>query len=546
MIGEGREIERDPAMGSRPHHRALRSGLQLTALVAFGAVLAVLLVEASLQVAAFWVWRNAERRPAETSRSSIGQAGRVVLCVGDSYTYGEGASAADMAYPSQLQRLLDDARDRSSDPPGVVWRTVNDGWPGRNSSELLQRLHGLLVKERPDYVPVLVGTNNRWSHKEMDLPPPGMDGVSSRSIDEGQWQWRFRTLRLLQIAIAGLSWAPAGPGTDATSHRPRKSARAASPASPDPRSMGDTAPQGGPLSLQLKSVEGLSPKGDPSALATANHMLDDLRPRVSADDDLAAAELLIELLGKLRRHQDAIDDGLAAIAKFGKTTALCGRIVTPLALVGRLDEALVQANEAERLQQPGHQEAWLYSARSLVHLRMHDFPGALRDSVLAYSLEPHDARLEEVLRRILSHKRPSYLRRQEEALDLPLAATMRDRVHAVVLRVLAEGEQSVVKPKLEDDLRRIVALVKESGAQPVLLTYPLSEKLAEVLAAERAVARETHVPIVDLEPVFRELLKASRREQYFVSDNHCTDAGYHIMADYVMRMLLALEASHAS
>src|SRR5215510_7996848 len=126
-----REVERDP-MGSRAHRRTLRSGLQLTTLVVFGVVLAVLLIEASLQAAAFWVWRKAEQRHAETPRSSSGQAERVVLCVGDSFTYGEGASAADMAYPSQLQRLLDDARDRSSDPPGVVWRTVNDGWPGRN------------------------------------------------------------------------------------------------------------------------------------------------------------------------------------------------------------------------------------------------------------------------------------------------------------------------------------------------------------------------------------------------------------------------------
>src|SRR5262249_16182965 len=244
---------------------------------------------------AFWVWRKAEQRHAETPRSSSGQAERVVLCVGDSFTYGEGASAADMAYPSQLQRLLDDAHDRSH-APGVAWRTVNAGWPGRNSSELLQRLGGMLVKERPDYVSVLVGTNNRWSHKAMDLPPPRSEGALSRE-DEGQWQWRFRTLRLLQIAIAGLSWSErsspaAGPGTDATSHRPKTSPRAASPPSPDPKSM-DVAPRQGGLSSQLKGVEGLMADGNPDALATANHMLDDLRFRVLAADDLPATELLV-------------------------------------------------------------------------------------------------------------------------------------------------------------------------------------------------------------------------------------------------------------
>src|SRR4051812_37239704 len=54
----------------------------------------------------------------------------VVLCLGDSFTYGLGASDPAKSYPRQLETLLHQR--------GLEWRVVNGGWPGRNSRDLLQ------------------------------------------------------------------------------------------------------------------------------------------------------------------------------------------------------------------------------------------------------------------------------------------------------------------------------------------------------------------------------------------------------------------------
>lgn len=121
------------------------------------------------------------------SRSGSDDAQRVVLCVGDSFTYGLGASSHEVgAYPAQLQRLLDD------DARGA-WRVVNAGFPGRNSRQALERIDGQLARERPEFVCVLIGLNDRWSHPEpLDLQTT----PSARVEDDRAWRFELRTWRL--------------------------------------------------------------------------------------------------------------------------------------------------------------------------------------------------------------------------------------------------------------------------------------------------------------------------------------------------------------
>ncbi|MBI5851107.1 MAG: hypothetical protein HZB39_08780 [Planctomycetes bacterium] len=122
-----------------------------------------------------------------TSRAGGDGARRVVLCVGDSFTYGLGASSFEAgAYPAQLQRLLDRAA------PGA-WRVVNAGFPGRNSRQALERSDGQLARERPEFVCVLIGLNDRWSHPEpLDLGTT----PSARIDDDRAWRFEVRTWRL--------------------------------------------------------------------------------------------------------------------------------------------------------------------------------------------------------------------------------------------------------------------------------------------------------------------------------------------------------------
>lgn len=82
-------------------------------------------------------------------RRPLGQAvprDAVVLALGDSLTYGTGASP-DAAYPSVLAGL-------------TGWRVVNAGVPGDTSAQALERLPALLAEHMPALVLIGIGGND--------------------------------------------------------------------------------------------------------------------------------------------------------------------------------------------------------------------------------------------------------------------------------------------------------------------------------------------------------------------------------------------------
>lgn len=72
--------------------------------------------------------------------------GSIVLALGDSLTYGTGASA-DTAYPAVLAGL-------------TGWHVVNAGVPGDTSAQALARLPALLAEHSPTLVIVSIGGND--------------------------------------------------------------------------------------------------------------------------------------------------------------------------------------------------------------------------------------------------------------------------------------------------------------------------------------------------------------------------------------------------
>jgi hypothetical protein len=190
---------------------------QHAALVVAGLVL----FELVLQVAAFAAWRLYGRSNAQASTDPT------VLCVGDSYTYGFGATSTRTSYPAQLEELLQ--------TNGLAWRVVNGGLPGRNSHDLVVQLRGQLRESRPAIVYVMVGVNDMWSH-------PGRAAEAGAPQGPPSFPRRVRTLRLLALARQAISGprirlprAPATPSEAASPTGPPQTTRAtALPATPVP------------------------------------------------------------------------------------------------------------------------------------------------------------------------------------------------------------------------------------------------------------------------------------------------------------------------
>ena len=91
----------------------------------------------------------------------------------------------------------------------------------------------------------------------------------------------------------------------------------------------------------------------------------------------------------------------------------------------------------------------------------------------------------------------------------------------------------------EEMISRIVDLIEKNGDQIILLTYPLPYKMAN--KSLRKIARTKNLDLVDLESIFSEKMKNSSGGAHLIDDwEHCTPAGYKVMAEEISKVVLKL------
>ncbi|MSR47914.1 MAG: SGNH/GDSL hydrolase family protein [Planctomycetes bacterium] len=111
-----------------------------------------------------------------------------VLCVGDSFTYGLGASDPANSYPARLEQLLRTA------PIAGRSHVVNGGWPGSNSRNILENLSRQFEEMPPKFVAVMVGINDMWSRPErFEI------GDAPRDEPAGKFRFELRRPRLCRL-----------------------------------------------------------------------------------------------------------------------------------------------------------------------------------------------------------------------------------------------------------------------------------------------------------------------------------------------------------
>ena len=98
-------------------------------------------------------------------------AGSTVLALGDSLTYGTGASA-ETSYPTVLAEL-------------TGWNVVNAGVPGDTSAQALARLPALLAEHQPKLVIVSIGGNDFLRKLPESDTRAHVHAICKQSLDAG-------------------------------------------------------------------------------------------------------------------------------------------------------------------------------------------------------------------------------------------------------------------------------------------------------------------------------------------------------------------------
>lgn len=502
-------------------------------------LISALALEFVLQIGAVFVAMS--YAPDEPQRTSD----RAVLCVGDSYTFGIGASHSSANYPSQTEVAL---RNAGLEEVAVI----NGGYAGRNSSDVLAVLDHLLERNQPRAVCVLIGTNDQWraATRYVDTPP--------KQVDDTGFVWRWRTKRLLV-------WAFGNRGETEYAHvqAANEAAGATEPSKPKVRPRPERRPSG---FISTAPGRKMLTDGDPEGAiqycreaieleATNTPMFYDLLAWASIEaGDHASA-------------RQAVDE-LQALYDANPTDQIVGSLAMAIQRLGDADQSLefcqdavqrhpespnlwwllcqhhtIQRNleEAERAAQKyfeltDGQTSRMRGAvyRNLFKVwREHDVDKAIRFAALALSEGSPQPSVETLLR--LSLFSQVTMERAVKAVEgLELSDEHRAALAESFTRVYGGGGDRMIDVYAEN-LAVIIRKVKRAGAVPVVVTYPMDIPL--IRAAQIRVAAAEQARLVDLTAHFLGLQKGMPPkeyfETYFVADGHCNDLGYRIMGELV-------------
>jgi tetratricopeptide (TPR) repeat protein len=440
----------------------------------------------------------------------------VVVCVGDSFTYGIGATEGN-SYPDQLARQLGVATGR---PVAVL----NGGIGGANSSQVFSRLvqYGRVLQ--PDLVVLLVGARNKenlagFSHQPRRIGTAPA-GPPRRGLLEG-----LRLVRLMRFGVAGIQQA-SHPGWEKRLAEEigglsdvdvylRWRARTGRDRRRNPADQ--SFEQGALLELgrygAAREHFGRGVEQDASLSANYWGMGFAWRGERELAEAVAWFEKGIQAdpsdpVNHLGVGMVALDDG--AFWELGRQRVAEGIAVDP-------DFAEVACHYAHFVDDPGEALSWT--------LR-----GLERDPNAAFC---YDSLMNQVGR--AGAQRAIEPRLEALAARSGIAQSYLSALRAGALDDSWTGESELHR-WLERDLRGIIAYCAEREIPLVVQNYPWPDLVSDTIAR---VARQAGVSFVDQEARFRSVMaEGTPREALFVRDGHCNDRGYGLMAEHLVEAVL--------
>lgn len=552
-------------------------------LVLFGILAGLCAFECALQVLAWMQWQARGRhtvRPAGDARDTV-------LCVGDSFTYGLGAEDPANSYPAAAEREY--ARRKPSHPlrfvnagwPGSDSNAVLARLPKQLEGDRPRLVYVLVGyndfwSERtvgdPDAFPIEFRT---WRLITMAVaalrggPADAKSGVSTVERSSvpflGPWHegsvWvAFRVDGRVETTTGDL---PALWSADAT-HLWLDMRDGSARTQIDYRLDGDRLSLKGGMFAQGVVLQRGMPSGNALERGRAARLSGDLPKAESelrealTDPALAAAARfeLAEILGESHRAeegakllgeaQQAFDahplvsegrrllDAWLAVGRPAEATRVMERLLRELPI----DDGFVQhmALVALRADDPASLDRAVQAALArpelttrqrigLLGLRpvlLHDDADVALDCLVRLaSIAPDDD--SSFVRTIVWDQKRFTREAFARALDrAQVVGASRDGLLARFDRAASSPDRTV--EVLAANLRRIVQTCREAGAEPVLLDYP-ADRPAVAQAADE-VANALGVGRLRLVEHFAELVRSTRREDWYVADGHCNDRGY--------------------
>ena len=415
-------------------------------------VLLVLCAELLLQAAAGAVHFQMRQRSHADRDAYIR-----VLCIGDSYTFGVGASSPEHAWPAVLQGQLGERF------PGRRISVVNAGLPAQNSSILLHHMVELLPAARPQVVIVSCGINNRWNLTGLNLSDAGDVSRSQRwRILARQAALRVRLYRAFVLSGFQLQ---------------------------DPA---------------LVATPAIDPSSLPAGIAPTT---DSTAGVVEAEGNIA------RMAARVEEHPE---DGPAWSA-----------LASACFIAGRTAEAIAVSERAKQLD-PTAAHMWYARVHSLIQM-------GSPEAALAACAESLERGCTPLFYPFIAMPACGFSDSQMQAHLVDLAARRPDLRKLLAWIPEDYYGQNRYQNVLRADLFEMDRQCRRVGARLVIHGYPFNGPPNDTLILS---AREIGCPYVSHMLALNHELLTARHDEIYVSDGHCTDRGYAILADNLLPVVL--------
>jgi len=426
------------------------------------------------------------------------QGKRIILVMGDSMTYGVGASRGN-SYPDQLGRLLD---------PSLDFAVVNGGLAGANTTMVRALLEDFLVRLQPEVVTILAGGTNKVNFYGLNAFLR-RDSLGAHAWDLFHHVGVVRMARFFGNQLSGarsethdvvFDGLGAGVAACARWH----------------------AGQGQPVSETFR-------RG--AALLRISRFEDAL---VVFQGGLADDTSLLWGIGSAWK---GLRDDAQARAAFERCLSVDPR--DPNCMYG-IGEILIEGTPQNWAGNPALQEAQGWFQRGvdadpafaanwwglgMVRMKANDPRGSVDAFLRCVQADPNDARCYPNLA-----SQASFTGRRDELARVLAQVRDQSPVAADTLQALqVRRDDPSLAEWVRFDLGAMVDLARSSGARVVLQTYPYADSANAILAS---VALDRGLPLVDQEGAFGARLRAGTKtaDLFSADGHHCSDAGYGLMA----------------